>query len=96
VTRAIRVVTTTVQQHIPSLLRCLRLLRTLKLPLKLILSLVSCFRYGACSYALIRYFLVKAYIRKSNVLFAMREYTKAMEAAQEVGGVPEPDAYMYS
>ncbi|CAE6420795.1 unnamed protein product [Rhizoctonia solani] len=26
---------------------------------------------------------VKAYIRKSTVLFAMREYTKAMEAAQE-------------
>lgn len=33
---------------------------------------------------------VKAYIRKSNVLFAMREYTKAMEAAQEVRRRAEP------
>lgn len=27
--------------------------------------------------------VVKAYIRKSNILFAMREYTKAIEASQE-------------
>ncbi|KAF8607480.1 hypothetical protein BDV93DRAFT_269181 [Ceratobasidium sp. AG-I] len=31
--------------------------------------------------------IVKAYIRKSNILFAMREYTKAMEAAQEASNV---------
>ncbi|KAG8721995.1 Hsp90 cochaperone [Ceratobasidium sp. 394] len=30
---------------------------------------------------------VKAYIRKSNVLFSMREYTKAMEVAQEASDV---------
>ncbi|KAG9091762.1 Hsp90 cochaperone [Ceratobasidium sp. 370] len=29
------------------------------------------------------FYAVKAYIRKSNVLFSMREYTKAMEVAQE-------------
>jgi stress-induced-phosphoprotein 1 len=29
------------------------------------------------------YATVKAYIRKSNVLFAMRDYTKAIEAIQE-------------
>lgn len=28
-------------------------------------------------------FLVKAYIRKSNVLYSMRDYTKAIEAVQE-------------
>lgn len=27
--------------------------------------------------------IVKAYIRKSNILFAMREHTKAIEAIQE-------------
>lgn len=37
------------------------------------------------------WYLVKAYIRKSNVLFAMREYTKAMEAAQEVSKHAEQD-----
>ncbi|QRV72649.1 stress-induced-phosphoprotein 1 [Ceratobasidium sp. AG-Ba] len=30
---------------------------------------------------------VKAYIRKSNVLFSMREYTKAMEVAQEASDI---------
>ena len=32
---------------------------------------------------------VKAYIRKSNILFSMREYTKSLEAIQEARDVDE-------
>jgi len=64
-------------------------------PLKSILSLVSVsiymFRLGVDTLL-----IVKGYIRKSHVLFVMKEYTKALQAAQEVGIHNPPFFYVNS